>query len=214
MAWVGLEKALSSPVSLTVTKSCFPDGILWADLRAQATASVLDNFGRAYDEDLSSTRDLVAKSLTVRSILHEKRVLVVLDNAEYSHDLELLVPTGAFNVTLVTSRHSDMPALRGAEHIHLDVFDEAEALQHFSSVVGDDVVRKSLAEARAISLLCGYLPLALDVAVRLVRRARIDLRTFRELITDEHRRLIMLAEHDRSLIACFNLTWDALNNTQ
>jgi tetratricopeptide (TPR) repeat protein len=192
----------------------FPDGILWADLRAQATASVLDNFGRAYDEDLSSTRDLVAKSLTVRSILHEKRVLVVLDNAEYSHDLELLVPTGAFNVTLVTSRHSDMPALRGAEHIHLDVFDEAEALQHFSSVVGDDVVRKSLAEARAISLLCGYLPLALDVAVRLVRRARIDLRTFRELITDEHRRLIMLAEHDRSLIACFNLTWDALNNTQ
>ena len=192
----------------------FPDGVLWANVRAQSIDSVLNSFAREFGVDLGAA-DKHAKASMVRSILAERRALVILDNADQTNDLELMIPAGGSCLTIVTTRRPQLHALDSADRIELDVFSEQEVASHFRSVFDAPPDDPSwLQDAQLIAGLCGRLPLALDISARLFKRMAISRSEFAAMMAAVRPRTRLLDDRDRSLNACFDMTWAQLDREQ
>ncbi|HVV07661.1 AfsR/SARP family transcriptional regulator [Amycolatopsis sp.] len=159
----------------------YPDGQLYVNLRGfdaerapltpeQALVSLLRALGVA-PERIPSGLD--AQEGLYRSLLADKRVLVLLDNAaDGAQVLPLLPPSGT---VLVTSRHrlSDLVARTGARPLPLDVLPPEDSRSLLTGVLGPARVSAEPEAAWRLAELCGNLPLALRVAAaNLTTRAK------------------------------------------
>ena len=142
-----------------------------------------------------------------RDRLQGRPALVLLDNAANEDQLKDLIPAHPDCLVLVTSRRS-LAALDGAEHYHLDVFAEQEALDLLVRVVGPERVAAEMAAAREIARACGYLPLALSIlASRLRARPAWSLGY---LATRLKRGLSTVETRGRTLRQVFELSYRSL----
>ena len=152
----------------------YPDGQLWAELRGTTSspaepAEVLAQFLRALGTPtVPETRDERAKLF--RSLLAERRMLVVLDDAGSAAQIRDLIPGGSGSIVLVTARRR-LPGIReGVHHVApLAPFDPGTATAFFHSVVaagGVDLTGEDAAVAEVVRL-CGGLPLAVRIAASL-----------------------------------------------
>ncbi|MFC0438168.1 BTAD domain-containing putative transcriptional regulator [Kutzneria buriramensis] len=176
----------------------FPDGQLYFDLAAtsdtpQQPAQLLADALRA----LSVAGNAIPPRLTeraalYRSLLADRRMLVVLEDAGAAEQVLPLLPAAGGCAVLITSR-ALLTELPGARQIDLDVLDHAEAYELFTGIVGGERVAAEPGEAAAILDSCGNLPLAIRIAgARLAGRPAWSLRVLRERLADESRRLTEL----------------------
>lgn len=191
----------------------FVDGILWGDLRYQSSAAVVDMFAYGYGVDLSSITDLRAKVNIVKALLMAKRALVILDNAEAAADLDLLISMSGNISMIVTTRNADTPELRGTAHVLVDTFDDEISLRHFELVLERSLDSDEELQARRLANSLGYLPLALDIGIRLAKRARLNMGAFADLLHDSSATAV-LVDGGRSLSRCFHVSWDTLSRSQ
>ncbi|MEV0675126.1 BTAD domain-containing putative transcriptional regulator [Actinosynnema sp. NPDC050436] len=154
----------------------FPDGQLFVDLHgfsptdrptapADALRALLDALGVASDR---VPHDVDTQSALYRSLVAERRMLVVLDNAATAEQVAPLLPGGASCIALVTSRNrlSALVARHGARPLPLDVLADTEARALLTTALGTaHADEPAIAELVA---LCGGFPLALGlIAARL-----------------------------------------------
>ncbi|MCE0537668.1 NB-ARC domain-containing protein [Kineosporia rhizophila] len=147
----------------------FPDGQLYADLReANGTPAdsvlVLGSFLRSLGMPESDVpQDRAQRIRCYRSLLADRRVLVVLDNAASDRQVRCLLPSGPECGVLITSR-SPLTTLEGTQLVDLEPFDVSESVAMLSGIIGrEPVVAENKAVAR-LAAACGGLPLALRVA--------------------------------------------------
>ncbi|MFD3514783.1 BTAD domain-containing putative transcriptional regulator [Streptomyces sp. NPDC058657] len=117
--------------------------------------------------------DTEGRSTLFRSLLADRRILLVLDNARDEQQVRPLLPGGAGCLTLITSR-SQLPGLvttDGAKPLTLPLPSEAEAHQALERRLGAERLAAEPAAAADIIRLCGRLPLALAVVAA---RAELD----------------------------------------
>lgn len=188
-----------------VAREHFPDGTLFEDLHGHAPdgpaspSNALGRFLRALGVPPHQVPpDLAELTAMYRSLVADKRLLVVLDDALTTAQVYPLVPPSTGSLAVVTSRwRLTGLAARGARVIHLDKLDPAAALELLSKTLGDD---RPLAEphaARELVDLCARVPLALCVAgARLAARSRWPIAEMVEALTHERRRLAALAMED------------------
>ncbi|MGW6933434.1 BTAD domain-containing putative transcriptional regulator [Lentzea sp. NPDC054927] len=149
----------------------FPDGQLYADLRGFDTrADPLDPLVVARDFLMTLGVEQIPKSddrliAAYRSALAQRRVLVVLDNARDVEQVRPLLPGGAANLVLITSRNrlQGLVVREGAYPVALDVLGEREAVGLLTERAGAGRIE---AEPEAVSRLvarCAGLPLALGI---------------------------------------------------
>jgi DNA-binding SARP family transcriptional activator/tetratricopeptide (TPR) repeat protein len=154
--------------------AAFPDGQLYVDLRgfspdtvpvapAEAVCGFLEALGVPSSRVPASAE---AQYALYRSLIADKRLLVVLDNARDAAQVRPLLPGTTSCVTLVTSRRrlTSLAAAEGAHIVDLDVFDPLDARELLSRRLG---TRPSEAQADAVDELielCSGLPLALSIA--------------------------------------------------
>ena len=152
----------------------YPDGQLWAELRGTSDrpadpAELLAQFLRALNVPaVPEARDERAKLF--RSMLADRRMLVILDDAATAAQIRDLIPGGEGSVVLATARRR-LPGIReGVHHVApLDPFDPETATRFFRSVAaagGVDLSGEDEAVAEVVRL-CGGLPLALRIAASL-----------------------------------------------
>lgn len=151
----------------------FPDGQLYANLRGfdpsghpvppnEAIRRFLDAFGLPPER---IPADLDAQACLYRSLLSNRRVLVVLDNAASAEQVRPLLPGSSRCLAVITSR-SELGGLvvgDGAHPVCLDVPTAAEAGLLLERRIGGGRVA---VEPRAIAQIvssCGRLPLALAI---------------------------------------------------
>ena len=153
--------------------SRFPDGQLFVDLRghepgaqlppAEPLSHLLRSLGVPAEHVPTEAGEQAA---LFRSLLHNRRMLIVADNAGRTEAVLPLVPATAGNLLVVTSRAA-LPAL-GTHHavcsVPLDVLSGAEALTLLRRLLGDAVVDTQLDAAAELVRLCDRLPLALRIA--------------------------------------------------
>jgi DNA-binding SARP family transcriptional activator/tetratricopeptide (TPR) repeat protein len=174
----------------------YPDGQLWASLRGTTArpagaAEVLAPFLRALGVAVVP-ETLDERAALFRSLLADRRILVVLDDAATGAQIRDLIPGGAGCAVLVTARRRlpDVPG--GGHHIApLEPLDHRSAGELFRGIAAASRIDLS-AEERDVDevvRLCGGLPLALRIAASLrvedFHRPTADLlRRLREQGTD------------------------------
>ncbi|MEU8963968.1 BTAD domain-containing putative transcriptional regulator [Streptomyces sp. NPDC048491] len=190
----------------------FPDGQLYLNLAAMSDdprdpGLMLAEALRALSIAGSAIpNSLFERAALYRSLLVDRRMLVVLDDAGRADQVLPLLPGADGCAVLITSR-TLLTQLPGARHIDLDVLSPAEARELFTGIVGRQRVEREPDEADAILDCCGNLPLAIRIASgKLAGRPAWSLRVLRERIEDESRRLAELRIGDLSVRASVELS--------
>jgi DNA-binding SARP family transcriptional activator/tetratricopeptide (TPR) repeat protein len=201
----------------------FPDGQLFVNLRGYdpageplspdtAVRGFLAALGVA-DPAMPSAPD--ARTALYRTLMAGKRILVVLDNARDSRQVEDLLPGSPTCAVLVSSRRwlGGLVGAHGAHPVELDVLTEREAGALLVGHLGHD---RTAAEPDATAELlatCAGLPLALAiVAVRAAQHARLSLAVLAEELRVSAARLDALDGGDLNVNLRAVLSWshDAL----
>ncbi|MEU9359333.1 BTAD domain-containing putative transcriptional regulator [Streptomyces sp. NPDC048301] len=151
----------------------FPDGQLYVNLHGfdhdrspleprEALESMLRSLGLPASEIPPHHE---AQSRILRSVLTDRRVLLLLDNAVSSDQVRPLLPASANCCTVITSRNrlGDLVSRDGAHALPLDLLRPAEARALLITALGTDRVDDEHAVDELVRL-CGGLPLALRVA--------------------------------------------------
>ncbi|WP_457028372.1 AfsR/SARP family transcriptional regulator [Kitasatospora sp. P5_F3] len=174
-------------------RSEFPDGQLYVDLRGPSAspadpAVVLGDF--LYSLGVPETPDtLEQRAALYRSLLAERRMLILLDNAKDARQLSPLIPGVSGSAVLITSR-SRLAELPGAHLVDVEELTPDEALALFSAIVGEQRVAAEQDAALAVVTACGFLPLAVRIAAaRLASRPRWSVSDLARRLADQRRRL-------------------------
>ncbi|MFE2754302.1 ATP-binding protein [Actinosynnema sp. NPDC059335] len=151
----------------------FPDGQLFVDLRGfspEGRALASERALRAFLAALGVPHDAIpvdldAQAAMYRSLLADKQVLVVLDNAADARQVEPLLPGGDTCTVVVTSRRRlrDLITRYDARHLLLDVFGPDDAHAVLVRRLGADRVAADPAAVADLVRLCAGFPLALGV---------------------------------------------------
>ncbi|KNB53871.1 AfsR/SARP family transcriptional regulator [Streptomyces caatingaensis] len=219
MAGVG-KTTLAVQAAHGLGDDAFPDGRLYADLRGadaepphpqHVLGELLRELGVA-DEDVPA--DAGERVALYRTLLADRRMLLLLDNAASCEQIAPLIPGAAGCAVLVTSR-AWLTGLAGAHHLRLDVMPPEEALRLLRRTVGDRAVDAEPEAARALVAACGCLPLALRiVASRLAAEPGRSPAGMVRRLADERRRLDELRTGDAAVDAAFQLSYATLTPEQ
>ncbi|MFI6333514.1 ATP-binding protein [Streptomyces sp. NPDC050535] len=184
----------------------FPDGQLHVNLRGFGAEEPMDP-GEAlhgFLQGLGVAPAAVpahrsAASALLRTVLADRRVLLVLDNARSAEQVRPLLPSGPGSLAVVTSRTrlDGLVVREGARRITLDVLTRYDAHTLLARRIGTErVAREPRATAELVDL-CARLPLALSVAAARVAAGPED--AFGHLVTElreAHARLDVLGLQD------------------
>ncbi|MBM2623648.1 winged helix-turn-helix domain-containing protein [Actinoplanes sp. LDG1-06] len=155
----------------------FPDGQLFADLRGYGSGPTmkpgellprfLRGLGAATD---AIPLDLDEQVMLYRSLLADKRVLIVLDNARNPEQVRPLLPATNRCAVLITSRSQmqGLIAMQGGRPFTLEPLSEEAAEELLVQLIGAERVAAEPAAVRRLAMLCGNLPLALRIAGAMV----------------------------------------------
>ena len=195
----------------------FPDGHLFLDLHGytpgvaamtanEALRSLLRQLGVPHEVIPAKQ---VPREALYRSTLAGKKSLLILDNARDAAQVRPLLPGTATCLVIVTSRET-LRSIDGVTPLRLDIPPEADAIALFRKVAGpdqagpDDSMLPADPELAEIVRLCGYLPLAVQIAAaRLSRRPALGLSDLLAELRAEHGRLSHLQDRDRGVRAAF-----------
>jgi hypothetical protein len=190
---VGIGKSAFAIRWSQQNRAQFPDGLLYADLSAEGgpdASTVLGDFLHA----LGTPPELVPagaaqRAALFRSMLAERRVLVLLDNAGDESQLRLLLTEAPRSQILITSR-GRLAGLDGVDRIVLDTLPPEQSLAVIGAIAGQEQIAAEPKAALELTELCDHLPLALRaVAVRIAVRRGWTLAHAVAQMRDESRRL-------------------------
>ena len=162
--------------------------------------------------------DLAGQSALYRSIVADRTILVVLDNAISSEQVRPLLPGTGSCITLVTSRNrlDGIVIYNHAQRINLDAFTADEAYQLLAAYLGREPVAEDVHSAQRVLQFCARLPLALNiVCARAVGRSNVKLAQIADELADERRRLDILRAGESSetdLRAVFSWSYQQLDD--
>lgn len=193
-------------------RSAFPDGQLYAALGPAAPAEVLADFLVALGVPAAQVPlTIEQRAALYRSMLADRRVLVVLDAVPGPGQLRPLLPGAAGCAVLATSR-SRLGSVEATRRVEVGGLPESESVRLLAAVLGADRVDAEPDAARALAAGCGYLPLALRIAAgRLSNRPQWRLGTLADRLADQRARLDELHLDDLDVRATFVLSYQQLD---
>ncbi|MEU1330755.1 BTAD domain-containing putative transcriptional regulator [Streptomyces sp. NPDC005865] len=200
----------------------FPDGQLFLDLRGfdragpmpveEALPIMLQGLGCPAPEIPVSTDGQTA---LLRTLLADRRVLIVLDDAAAPKQVRPLCPGVSESLVLVTSRDrlSGLTAGVGAHRITCEMLSPDDAYAYLERVVGTERVACESAAAGQLVELSGRLPLALCIAAsRIAEQPGGSIAQYVKELSDRGRltRLRVEGDSDLAVRAALDLTYSKL----
>jgi len=207
----GLGKTELAKMAADRVARRFRNGVLWADCGQQDLTTIADLWATEYGRQLPGD-DLSVKAAAWRSLVSSKETLLIFDNVQPGQEIKPLFPPRGRSAVLITTRHTDHPALRGVEQLSLDQFTPAEATELAEQVLGKRTVRRQATETTQLFELVGYLPLAVSMALHLAQDYNWTLDYLnRELEAAGAIKVLDSAENlEKSLRATFETAWENL----
>ena len=203
----------------------FPDGQIFLPLHghtpghqpvdpADALASLLLTVGVPVSQIPPKT-ELEARTALWRDRLAGRRLLLLLDDAAGSEQVQPLLPGAGESLVLVTSRRH-LTALDDAQAISLDTMAPGEAAQLLVRLAARPSLRPGDPAVAEITRLCGYLPLAVGILARQLHHhpAWTAARLAADLTAARDDRLELLRAETLSVAAAFGLSYQELTRGQ
>ncbi|MBW4718250.1 ATP-binding protein [Saccharothrix obliqua] len=150
----------------------FPDGQLFVDLHGFSPANapldppvVVRRFLDALGVDPGRIpADPDARAALFRSLVADRRMLILLDNAIDATQVAPLLPGGSCTVLVTSRRHlSSLVIRRGAHHLRVGVLAPVEARQALITRLGAERVAAEPDAVEELLAYCGGFPLALGI---------------------------------------------------
>ncbi|GIF19604.1 DNA-binding SARP family transcriptional activator/tetratricopeptide (TPR) repeat protein [Actinoplanes tereljensis] len=160
-------------------RDSYPDGQIYLNLRGfdpshsalTPEAALHQLLTSAGARNVPSGRE--QRAALWRSMLADKRVLLVLDNAASTDQIEDLLPGSSTCFVVVTSRNrlSGLAVRHSARRIPLGALTDDESLRLLGTLIGADRVSAEPASAQRLIALCDRSPFALQIAAEQVASA-------------------------------------------
>ena len=218
----GIGKTALAVHAAHVLAERYPDGQIFLHLHghtpghrpvdpADALASLLLTAGVQAQQILPG---LEARMGLWRDHLAGKRLLLLLDNAVDTEQIQPLLPGSAGSLVLVTSRRH-LTALEDAQAISLDPLLADEAVALLVRLAGRSGMDSRDPAAAEIAALCGYLPLAIGMLGRKLHHhpawAPAQLAAF---LAAARNRLGEMETENLSVAAAFDLSYQELSSDE
>ncbi|WP_281395844.1 helix-turn-helix domain-containing protein [Nonomuraea endophytica] len=212
----GLGKTTFAVRAAHVLRPNFTDGVLFVDLfgmsaqplPAQDALTLLLRALGTTDRDMPPAP--LERASLYRSLLRERRVLVVLDNAASEEQLRPLLPGGGSSRVLATSRRL-LAGLEGVHRLSLGPLPPDEAAELLTGIVGRRGSSDGESAIGELAEFCAGLPLALRiVGNRLVSRPNWPVAEFADRLADEERRLDQFRAGDLKIATAFGMSYQQL----
>jgi tetratricopeptide (TPR) repeat protein/DNA-binding SARP family transcriptional activator len=212
MAGVGKTEVVLQAAHRMVEAGWFPDGSLFVDLRGFSEHDALEPVAalEALLRGLGASgagvpAETDARAALYRTLVAQRRMLIVLDNARDETQVRPLLPGTASSLVLVTSRRR-LAGLDDADQINVDVLPLQEAIRLFRAMVSPHHPGEE-ATIEEIVRLCGLLPLAIRIAAARLRISRaLSPRRLLDSLRDEQGRLRALDDGERSVTAALTVS--------
>ncbi|MGJ6963164.1 BTAD domain-containing putative transcriptional regulator [Streptosporangium sp. G11] len=200
----------------------FPDGQLYVNLHGysqgqpvtgtQALHQFLRGLGVATDQ---IPHEIDERASMYRSLLADRQMLVVLDNAARPDQIRPLLPGSSLCKVVITSRDSlrGLTATHDVDTLTLDLLPPDEAKALLIAVLGEDRIRDEADAVLELAHLCGYLPLALRLAAaHLVGQPTLPIADFTAKLLRENRLTALDIEEDPHIgvRAAFTMSYGGL----
>ncbi|MFI9762138.1 ATP-binding protein [Streptomyces sp. NPDC051963] len=222
---VGKTALAVETAHLACEKGWFPGGVLFVDLHGydeepvtadQALQSLLRALGVAPEHipGRADDRAVLYRSVLAGRAQERGPVLLLADNASSPDQVRPLLPGDTRHRVLVTSRDR-LPQL-GARLVRLDQLTPEDAYELLDLALriadpDDSRVMDDTDGARQLAVLCGHLPLALQIAAALlVEDPDKPLAELVDELAASHDRLDDLDDGERSVRAAFDLSYRRL----
>lgn len=194
--------------------AAFPDGRLYVNLGGYdgteppvTPGQVLDRFLRAFDianEQIPSNMD--ERIALYRSLVADRRVLVVLDNARSFAQVAPLLPTSGLSCAIVTSREPmvELTSRHNPALVALPPLTSQEATGLLAELLPGRVPLERHDDVERLTELCSGLPLALrEAAAHLALNPHWSLAHLLRRLSDEQRCLNELSQVRNSIAASY-----------
>ena len=212
----GLGKTTFAVRAAHAVRPSFPDGVFFLDLfgMSQHPLAVDDALGllvRALGlTDQQIPGDTQGRTSLYRSLLRDRRALVVLDNAASEEQVRPLLPGGGAGRVLITTRRL-LAGLEGVRRLVLGPLPLPEARQLLTGILGERAASDEEAALTRLAELCGGLPLALRIiGNRLVSRPGWDAAELAARLADEEHRLGQFKAGDLKIANAFEMSYEQL----
>ncbi|MDH2426348.1 helix-turn-helix domain-containing protein [Sphaerisporangium sp. TRM90804] len=212
----GLGKTTLTVRAAHALRPDFPQGVFFLDLFGmsphplpveEALGLLLRALGVA-EQQLPG--DVAGRASLYRSLLRDRRVLIVLDNAASEEQTRPLLPGGGAGRALVTSRRL-LAGLEGVRRLGLGPLPPPEATELLTGILRDRGASDEGSALWQLAQLCGGLPLALRIAGnRLASRPGWNAADLAARLTNEERRLDQLSAGDLRIATAFGLSYEQL----
>jgi NB-ARC domain len=195
----------------------FSDGILWATLGQEPDKlSLLNSWIQALGDYRSTLTTVQTASSHLRTLLYEKRILLVVDDVWESEDVEPFLVGGSNCQTIITTRKAYIADDLGAKCYSLDVMTKDQSLELFAKILKVCWDEDEKEDALKVAKDVGYLPLALNLAAKR-RKREYSWFKLHEALEEEIARLSVLESRrlrkgEEGLEASLNLSLKALGS--
>ena len=195
----------ASPAAL----EAFPDGHFWVDLRDGDAMDALARMAQSCGHPVDAYLTVEARSRAVRSMLAQRRVLIVADDARTEEEVLPFLPAHPDSAVLVTTRDEGVASALTDRLVAVDRLDTASGVSLLEELAGlpdspQDAVLPELVEE------LGGLPLALELvgkqARKEARRPGFSWAALRSRYLDADQRL-GLARGERGVRTAFEQSW-------
>jgi tetratricopeptide (TPR) repeat protein/transcriptional regulator with XRE-family HTH domain len=202
----------------------FPDGQLYVNLRGYHPTARPVGSGEAIRGFLDALNvpppripaSSEAQIALYRSLLADRRMLIVLDNARDAQHARPLLPGSADCLVIITSRSqlAGLVAAEGAHLLNLELLPDAEARELLVTRLHTARVAAEPAALHELAQLCAGLPLALSiVAARIAARPGLPLAAFAAELRDNRALLDALDTGDPAASVRAVFSWSYQNLT-
>jgi tetratricopeptide (TPR) repeat protein len=202
----------------------FPDGVLWGRLGPAAADEVAaDSVLLAWGEALRLDRDTFArmapadKAATLRRVLGERRVLLVVDDMWHAPPARpLQAARGPRCAVLLTTRSLPLAVALECEPLRLDTLTEEEALALLAKRLGRALNESEQAAAQELVQRVGYHPLAVQLAGAQLRLPGRSWESILAPLRAQQGEIAGMLDLDRaakesSLATCFDWSYNGLD---
>lgn len=212
----GLGKTTFAVRAAHSVRPSFPDGVFFLDLlgmsqRPLAADDALQLLLRALGvADQQIPADSQGRASLYRSLLRDRRALIVLDNAASEEQVRPLLPGGGAGRALITTRRL-LSGLEGVRRLILGPLPLRESTELLTGVLGERSVSDGESALVRLCELCGGLPLALRIiGNRLVSRPGWDAAELAARLSDEEHRLDQFKAGDLKIANAFGMSYEQL----
>ncbi|MFE1959489.1 BTAD domain-containing putative transcriptional regulator [Streptomyces sp. NPDC059479] len=199
----------------------FPDGLVHLDLGAHSARrqplspqAALSTLLRIFGVSASAIPDDPGElSALWRTLLGNRRAVVILDDAVDAEQLRPLLPGASPSLIIITSRRR-LTGLPGVRLLFLDVLPAEDAVALFRRLVGEERTEDQT-EVSEIVRLCGHLPLAIELAAgRMASRPSWTMSHLIQKLSREPGRIGEIRDGYREIARAFAMSYYTLTEDQ